>query len=221
MSVPRCVWASKMSAPSGSSRRISSSHCAISSWARCSASFTLRSLCRRARAAPSPLASIRPVPDVLIYGDTIRSPELRHEVPLAIPDPFLYLEHDGRRVVAIHSLEIPRVREHAHLEILPTAKLGEDELIASGKPEREITLELALRACRELGIERAAVPPTFPVEHADHLRANGIELEVGSDLFDNRRRAKSETELSGIRNAQKACEAALDAARELLRSTKA
>ena len=158
------------------------------------------------------------MPDVLIYGDTIRSPELRHEVPLAIPDPFLYLEHDGRRVVAIHSLEIPRVREHAHLEILPTAKLGEDELIASGKPEREITLELALRACRELGIERAAVPPTFPVEHADHLRANGIELEVGSDLFDNRRRVKSETELSGIRNAQKACEAALDAARELLRS---
>jgi len=158
------------------------------------------------------------VPDVLIYGDTIRSPELRHEVPLAIPDPFLYLERDGRRVVAIHQLEIPRLREHAHLEILPTVKLGEDELLAAGKPEREITLELALRACRQLGIERAAVPPTFPVEHADHLRANGIGLDVDSELFDNRRRAKNETELSGIRNAQKACEAALDAARELLRS---
>ena len=158
------------------------------------------------------------MPDVLIYGDTIRSPELRHEVPLAIPDPFLYLERDGRRVVAIHSLEIPRVREHAHLEILPTARLGEDELLAAGKPEREITLELALRACRQLGIERAAVPPTFPVEHADHLRAKGIELDVNSELFDNRRRAKNETELSGIRHAQKACEAALDAARELLRS---
>jgi len=158
------------------------------------------------------------VPDVLIYGDTIRSPELRHEVPLAIPDPFLYLERDGRRVVAIHQLEIPRLREHAHLEILPTVKLGEDELLAAGRPEHEITVELALRACRQLGIERAAVPPTFPVEHADHLRANGIALDVDSELFDNRRRAKNETELSGIRNAQRACEAALDAARELLRS---
>src|SRR5439155_4235091 len=34
--------------------------------------------------------------DVLIYGDTVRHPELRHEVPLALGDPFLYLEKDGR-----------------------------------------------------------------------------------------------------------------------------
>ena len=32
------------------------------------------------------------MPDVLIYGDTIRSPELRHEVPVPIPDAFLYAE---------------------------------------------------------------------------------------------------------------------------------
>ena len=82
---------------------------------------------------------------------------------------------------------------------------------------REIMLEVALRACREVGIERAAVPPSFPVEHADYLRANGIELAVDHKLFDNRRRAKNETELRGIRNAQRACEAALDTARELLR----
>ncbi len=157
------------------------------------------------------------MPDVVIYGDTIRSPELRHEVPLAVPDPFLYLERNGRRVVAVHSLEVPRLRTLGSFEILPTAKLGEDELIAAGKGEREITLELALRACREVGVERAAVPPSFPVEHADHLRANGIELTVDSDLFDNRRRSKNETELRGIRNAQKACEAGLDEAREILR----
>ncbi len=33
--------------------------------------------------------------DVLIYADTTRSPDLRHEVPLPVPDPFLYGEHDG------------------------------------------------------------------------------------------------------------------------------
>ena len=30
------------------------------------------------------------MPDVLIYGDTMRLPELRHEVPVPIPDVFLY-----------------------------------------------------------------------------------------------------------------------------------
>jgi hypothetical protein len=61
------------------------------------------------------------VPDVLIYGDTIRSPELRREVPLAISDAFRYLEHGGRLVAAIHSPEVPRLRGQAGLEILPTA----------------------------------------------------------------------------------------------------
>jgi Xaa-Pro aminopeptidase len=158
------------------------------------------------------------VPDVLIYGDTVRSPELRHEVPLAIADEFLYAEKGDRRAVIIHSLEIPRVRESAsHLDIVPIEQLGADALYAEGRKAWEVQLELALRACRELGIEQATVPATFPVAHADHLRANGIEVVVERDLFDNRRRSKSETELRGIRKAQKACEAALDVARELLR----
>src|SRR5712691_3107582 len=158
------------------------------------------------------------VPDVLIYGDTIRSPELRHEVPVPIPDPFLYAEKGDRRIAILHSLEIPRVREDApSLEIIPLEELGSDELFTQGLQGWEVMLELAVRACRELGIARATVPETFPVGHADHLRANGIELTVDRDLFDNRRRSKNETELRGIRRAQKACETALDAARDLLR----
>ena len=162
------------------------------------------------------------MPDVLIYGDTMRSPELRHEVPVLIPDPFLYAEKDGRRVVILHSLEIPRVREDAPgLEIVALEKLGTDELFAQGLKAWEIELEVALRGCRELGIDHAVVPPSFPVGHADHLRANGVEVAVERDLFDNRRRAKTSTEIAGIRRAQRACEAALDASRELLRRAEA
>jgi Xaa-Pro aminopeptidase len=158
------------------------------------------------------------MPDVLIYGDTIRSAELRHEVPVAIGDAFLYIEKGERRAVAMHALEIPRVREDApELEILSTAELGEDELYAAGKQGPEIELEIARRACTKLGIERATVPATFPLEVADFLRANGVEVTPDRELFESRRRAKNETELRGIRNAQKACEAALDRARGLLR----
>jgi Xaa-Pro aminopeptidase len=156
------------------------------------------------------------VPDVLIYGDTVRSPELRHEVPIAIGDAFFYLEKDGRRAVALHSLEIPRVRTEApQIEIVSLEQLGQDELVAQGLGSPEISLELCLRACRELGIADAVVPPSFPLELGDHLRANAVELTVDRDLFDGRRRSKNDTELRGIRNAQKACEAALDRAREL------
>jgi Xaa-Pro aminopeptidase len=158
------------------------------------------------------------VADVLIHGDTMRSPELRHEVPVPIPDPFLYAEKGDRRVAILHSLEIPRVRQDAPgLEIIPLEQLGLDELLAQGNPYWQTELEIAVRACREVGLERPAVPPGFPVAQADYLRANGIEVVVERELFDNRRRSKNETEIAGIRRAQRACEAALDASRELLR----
>ena len=63
----------------------------------------------------------------------------------------------------------------------------------------------------------AVVPRRFPVGIADALRADGIELTVDQKLFDDRRRAKSSHELAGIRRAQRAAEAGIGVARDLLR----
>ncbi len=156
--------------------------------------------------------------DVLIMADSTRSPELRHEVPLAIPDAFLYAEHDGRRIVVVSSLEAQRVREsEAGIEVIPLENFGIDALLAGGAKPSEATLEVYVRACRELGLSSASVPAAFPLELADRLRENGIEVRVDRDYFDARRRRKNETELAGLRRAQTACEAALDVGRELLR----
>ena len=160
--------------------------------------------------------------DVLILADSTRSPEMRHEVPLAIPDAFLYAERDGRRYVVVSSLEAQRVRESgAGIEVIPLENLGIDALLASGAKPSEAALEVYLRACRELGFSSASVPATFPLELADRLRENGVEVRVDRDYFDARRRRKNETELAGLRRAQKACEAALDVGRELLRRASA
>ena len=158
------------------------------------------------------------MPDVLIHGDSMRSPEMRHEVPLAIPDPFLFAEHDGRRVALLTSFEIQRVTEaDPGIEALAPEHFGWDDLIASGKGRVEAALEVYTRACREIGIVEAVVPARFPVEIADHLRANGVTVRVDRELFEGRRRSKNATEIAGLRRAQRACEAALDASRELLR----
>lgn len=143
---------------------------------------------------------------------------MRHEVPVPVPDPFLYAERDGRRAVLVTAFEIERIAAaDPSLETLSPERFGVDELLASGLPDAEAELEVCLRACRELGVARAAVPATFPVELADHLRSNGIEIAVDRELFEDRRRRKNATELEGLRRAQRACEAALDVARELLR----
>jgi Xaa-Pro aminopeptidase len=60
------------------------------------------------------------------------------------------------------------------------------------------------------------VPGSFPLHLADRLRAAGVELTPDRDLFESRRRVKSPAELAGIRRAQAAAEAGMEAARELL-----
>ena len=66
---------------------------------------------------------------VLIIGDTMRNPEMRHEVPIGIPDPFLYAELDGRRIVAISSMEAIRVEGlGTGLEVHTFEEYGADEL---------------------------------------------------------------------------------------------
>jgi Xaa-Pro aminopeptidase len=159
------------------------------------------------------------VGDVLIYADSLRSPEMRHEVPLAIPDPFLYAEREGVRHVVASSFELGRVNEVApEVQVLPLEEFGLDELYAQGLSRDEIELEVILRATRRFGIEQASVPGTFPLEVADHLRANGVEVKADREQFVRRRRVKNDAELAGIRRAQLAAEAAMDAARELMRS---
>jgi Xaa-Pro aminopeptidase len=154
--------------------------------------------------------------DVLIYGDTVRSPELRHEVPVPAPDPFIYAERNGSRWAFVGSLEMPRMRGVDGLEPVPLEELGIDELIAQGLKHYEFPPELILRACRRVGIEHAVAPRDFPLELADYLRANEIEVQAQGELFDLRRRVKTAPELDGIRRAQRACEAAMDAIRARL-----
>ncbi len=154
---------------------------------------------------------------VLIYADSFRSPDLRHAVPLGVPDPFLYAEASGSRHVFASSMESTRLRELGLFEVHPHEELGYDELIASGLDSREIYAQLALRAVDGLGVKRASVPDNFPVWLADRLRADGVELDVDQELFDDRRRAKTEAQLAGMRRAQRAAEAAMDTCRELLR----
>ena len=157
--------------------------------------------------------------DVLIDADTIRSPELRHEIPAGVVDPFLYGERDGVAFAAVSALDAPTISAaRPDLQQLDMfADLGLRDLIDAGESREGALLEVRLRACREMGVTRAAVPPTFPLATAEHLRAGGVELYVDHELFALRRRNKTAAELRGIWRATKAAEAGLKAAAQALR----
>lgn len=156
--------------------------------------------------------------NVLIFGDTERSPALRHEIPVGIGDPFLYLETAGRRAVVTNALEDARIAAAApDIECLLTEELGKDDLVSAGLSWFAVDLEVCLRAVQRLGILDAVVPPEFPVALADRLREAGVTLTPDEELFEERRRRKTASELAGIRRAADAGIAALGEAASTLR----
>ena len=156
---------------------------------------------------------------LLMHGDTERSAALRHEVPVAIGDPFLFAEVGGRPYVVTSSLEAARVQEALpEAEVVDYAELGFHELLQGEATRAEVELELAVRGVQRIGLHEAVVPGDFPLAVADRLRAEGITLLVDDRVVAERRRAKSTAELGGIARAQAAAEAGMAAAARLLRS---
>jgi Xaa-Pro aminopeptidase len=160
----------------------------------------------------------RPMTDFLFYGDTERSAAMRHELPIAIGDPFLLAVVDGRTHVMVSTLERSRVASAApDAELHDIADLGFHELIGSGMSREETWLELTSRAARRIGVREAVADPELPIDVADRLRSDGIVLRPDHEAIAERRRIKSPAEMEGIERAQAAAEAGMAAAAELLR----
>ena len=104
------------------------------------------------------------MPDaVLMHAAPETSPDLFHVVPVGIVDPFTYVEIGDRRAATVSVLDEDMVTPLG-IEIVDAYALGRDELQGRGLSRDQVDHEIALRVCRELGVERAHVPPTFPLD---------------------------------------------------------
>src|SRR5919107_5375995 len=156
---------------------------------------------------------------LLLFGDTIRSPALRHELPLSIIDPVLFADVDGRRFVLTTILERDRIAAALpDAEVLDFVAYGFREQLARGLSFSDAGWETAARVVAELGIDEAVVPGDLPLSLGDRLRASGVTLVVDDDAVELRRRAKSPAELEGVRAAQRAADAGMAAAAAVLAS---
>jgi len=158
---------------------------------------------------------------ILLYGDTVRYPAVRHEIPLEIVDPLLVVIRDGRTSVLTSSLEAARIAEVVpSAELLLVDELGFYELLAAGTARDEAELDVALRAVQRWRIGEVVVPADLPVALADRLREAGVAVRVDAGAVEARRRAKSPAELEGIRRAQRAAERGMAAAEALIRGAR-
>src|ERR687896_281009 len=95
------------------------------------------------------------VADVLIYAGTMRSPELRHEVPVAVPDPFLYVEQNATKHAVLTSFVADRLRAKG-IEVRPDPlffakrRRAKNEAELAGIRKAQRGTEAAMDAARDL-----------------------------------------------------------------------
>jgi Xaa-Pro aminopeptidase len=157
------------------------------------------------------------MPALLLYGDTERSPAMRHELPLAIGDGLLFAEVDGRTAILTSWLERDRIAAVLpDAEIVDFFDLGMRALVKEGMTRLGAEREVVLRMVRQLDIRDAIIPGDFPVALADRLRADGIALTIDDESVAVRRRVKAGAELEGVRASQRAAHVATARAAALL-----
>ncbi len=133
------------------------------------------------------------------------------------PDPFIFLEVKGERMVVMSDLEIDRARSQATVDrVLSYAEL-EAQVRAQGVSAPS-TVEIVHAVLHPHGIKRLLVPTNFPYGHAAKLQELGYQLESRLEPFFERRAIKTDEEVRYIEDSQRATEEAVAAAHDALRA---
>ncbi len=155
----------------------------------------------------------------LIVAASDHDPDMLYATKFFVPDPFIFLEQNGRRTIVLSDLEIDRARKQAKA----------DEIVSFSRIEREVQgtqkkappfEKVMSHFLRKRGVRSAVVPASFPLGYATELATQKIRVRATNGLFWPEREAKSEEELRQMRRALAITEKGLARAMEVLAASK-
>lgn len=132
------------------------------------------------------------------------------------PDPFIYLEIKGERILVMSDLEMDRAKSQASVDRVLSYSEIERRVKSQGVAEPG-SVDILHVVLREVGITQLLVPSNFPFSHAIRLQALGYRIETKREPFYERRVVKTAEEIRHIEATQRATEAAVAAAHDTLR----
>ena len=132
------------------------------------------------------------------------------------PDPFIYLEIKGERLMVMSDLEMDRARTQASVDRVLSYSDIEQKAKKQGIKD-PTAVDIVHVVLKESKIRRLSVPANFPVIHAARLQERGYSLKPKRDPFYEQRVVKTAEEVRHIEDAQRATEEAVAAAHALLR----
>ncbi|OHA00229.1 MAG: hypothetical protein A3C11_01960 [Candidatus Sungbacteria bacterium RIFCSPHIGHO2_02_FULL_49_12] len=144
---------------------------------------------------------------LVLYGATAMgtaefSADLRWRTGgFSVPDPVLFCEIGGKKILFVSSLEVERAAKEAKV----------DEIIlldAYVKKSKKENLPISVIFLKEQRIEKVIVPATIRHQLAENLAAH-FEIQIRDEPFYPERAIKTPWEIGEIEKAQRAVEAAV------------
>ena len=135
------------------------------------------------------------------------------------PDPFIFLQRNGKRTLVLSDLEIDRARKQADA----------DEFVSFNKLEREVQGEsekappyekVLSYFLQKRGVRSTIVPASFPLGYAREIAAHKIRLTATNGLFWPERETKSDKEIQMMSRALRITETGLARGVEVLKASK-
>jgi Xaa-Pro aminopeptidase len=156
---------------------------------------------------------------VLMIAASEADSNLYYATRFMAPDPFIFMEVRGKKVMVMSELEIDRARKEADVdEVVPTSKIVA-KLRKQGAT-RITTADIAAFLLKERGVSKLLVPAGFPIAYADELRAKDFHIRAKHDPFYEGRMIKTKKEIEAVTESIRHTERAIGKAAEVLRKSK-
>ncbi len=155
----------------------------------------------------------------LIIDTSEDNADLYYKTGFFVPDPVIYLEHNGKKILVLSDLEIDRGKEEASVDRVLSLTDYQKRLIAE-KVKRVKLLDVADLVLKDLKIKKVIVPGRFSLKYADGLRKRGytVTLREEEPFFEERLR-KTPREIGMISDALKKTVKAMDLAIKMIASS--
>ena len=150
---------------------------------------------------------------VLLIAASERDANLYYATRFIAPDPFVFIQTDGRKFLLMSDLEVDRARGQADVDqVLSISHLV--QAFEKHKGRRPSYVELIGDFLTSRGVRSLLVPGDFPTIYADAFRKRNFQVTVKPDPFFEKRTVKTAREIREIevtlRHTEAACRAACE-----------
>lgn len=155
----------------------------------------------------------------LIVASSETDADILYATRFWAPDPFIFLQQNGRRTLVLSDLEIDRARRTARADEF--VQFSDLEREVQGRSKKSPPYEKVLaHFLHKRGVKSATVPASFPLGYARALAGAKVQLRIADGLFWPQRDAKTDQELELMSRALRITEAGLARAVEVLKASR-